>query len=510
MLKLELISPKFFVEDTTTYHFMLKAERLLDLLLDAPNIGICIVDHRNKIVEVNNTYCGIYEYNREELINQSFTVLKPKNYRDRAHLSYQGYMEGGQRNNVRQILTKKGNSKSVQLSISNTEDESGRPFQVYSVVEVPSASHKVTRTVADSQIAESVKTALLRVSPEGTIRYANSHARTLFCLPAGTNKLYNELTYYTEEGTRKLRLTDFLNEQRFLDNQEILLERVGHVPLWAQLSAATVMHDGHEVCFDVALVSLEAQKLKERKLKREVEDLKATNKHLDHFVYGATHDLKAPLASLSGLLHIMRRESDPEQKELFMQMMEKSIHRLNEFIREIVDYSRNANQELKSEKVYFEPLIKEIFESMEHMENAGKISQFVSVEQPQPFYTDSHRLKVVLNNLISNAYKYSSTHRRDSFIRVSVNVDQQQASLRIEDNGQGIGKDHIEKIFEMFFRASEGQGGSGLGLYIVKETLDKMQGSIHVVSEQGKGTCFVVSLPSVSQERPRKQLDLGI
>ena len=489
---------------------MLKAERLLDSLLNATNIGICIVDHRNKIAEVNDTYCQIYEYNREELVNQSFSILKPENYREKAQLYYQGYMEGNLQQNLKQIQTRNGTYKSVQISVDTAEDESGQRFRIFSLVEVKTPGISSAQRVSDSQIADTVKTAILRVNTEGKIRYANLQARTLFGLPAGISKLQNELTYFTDEHTRRLLLITLLNEQRFLDNLEVLIERPEYAPIWGKLSAATVMHENNEVCFDITFVSLEAQKLKERKLNREVEDLKAANKHLDHFVYGATHDLKAPLASLSGLLHIMRRESDPEQKEMFMEMMEKSIHRLNEFIREIVDYSRNANQALKSEEVYFEPLIREVFESMEHMENADKIRQFVSVDQSCPFYTDTHRLKVVLSNLVSNAYKYSSVHRRDAFIRLSVRSDEKQATIRIEDNGQGIDKNHIEKIFEMFFRASEGNGGSGLGLYIVKETLDKMHGSIHVVSDQGKGTCFVVMLPSVGQKSSKNQLDLGI
>lgn len=488
---------------------MLKAERLLDSLLNATNIGICIVDDHNKIIEVNDTYSQIYEYEKEELINQPYAILKPENYRKKARLYYQGYMEGSHKKNLKQILTRNGNYKSVQISVDNAEDDLGQQFRIFSIVEVQPSNARSTQKAADAHIADSVKTAILRINTEGQIRYANQHARILFCLPAGISKLQNELTYLTDEHTRRLSMTSLLNEQRFLDNLEVLLERTEHAPIWGKLSAATVMHENDEVCFDITFISLEAQKLKERKLNRAVEDLKAANKQLDRFVYGATHDLKAPLASLSGLLNIMRKETDPQQKEVFMEMMEKSIHRLNEFIREIVDYSRNANQKLKSEEVEFDKLLREVFESMEYMENADKIKQLIDVDQAFPFHTDPHRLKVVLNNLISNAFKYSSVHRRDAFVRVSVRVDEKQATIRIEDNGQGIDKDHIEKIFDMFFRASEMQGGSGLGLYIVKETLDKMHGSIHVVSKHGKGTSFVINLPS-GRMNSRKQLELGI
>ena len=488
---------------------MFKAERLLESLLKMSGLGICIVDYHNKIIEVNDTCCQIYEYEKKELINQSFSTLKPDNFRERAHLSYQRFIEGGSQNNVTQILTKKGNRKSVHLSISEAEDEDGHPLKVYSIVEVGSFNTPSTQKEGLPKLADSVTTGILRITTDGSICFANPHARRLLYLPAGIGQINNEVSIFSEQGTRKLRMIDLLNEQRFLDNEEVLLDRAEHAPLWLLISATTVMDNEGEVCFDVTLVNLENQKLKERKLKKKVEELKATNQHLDHFVFGATHDLKAPLASLSGLLQIMRIEPDPEQKEAFIQMMEKSINRLNEFIREIVDYSRNANQNLKSELIDFEVLINEVFESMEHMEKAAEIEKSLTIDQSQPFYTDTHRLKVVLNNLISNAHKYSSTQRRNPFIRVSVRADRYQATIKIEDNGQGIDQKHIEKIFEMFFRATDGQGGSGLGLYIVKETLDKLKGTVHVVSELSKGTSFVIHLPSVPPLDSKKQLDLG-
>ena len=80
----------------------------------------------------------------------------------------------------------------------------------------------------------------------------------------------------------------------------------------------------------------------------------------------------------------------------------------------------------------------------------------------------------------------------------------------VKDNGQGIAEKHLDKIFNMFYRASEGGGGSGLGLYIVKETVDKLNGKIQVLSELGKGTSFSIVLPTVSDESAEAQMKLGI
>lgn len=489
---------------------MLNADRLLNSIMQGAHLGICIVDHRNHIVDVNDTFCKIYNYDKEELIGHSFIRLQPQNFRDRARLEYQNYVEGKQAWQQKSILTREGRQKAVYADFAQTEDASGNIRKVYTVLEVPNADLHKSNAEPAHQVGDQVKTGLLRLSSEGELLYANAFARSLLFIPVGVRKIDIEVTHFSEERGRKLNLLALLTQERQLDNREMLVERPDHAPIWVLASAAAVINEDDQLCFDVSLVNLEERKRQERQLHKKIDDLNAANKRLDHFVYGATHDLKAPLASLSGLLYIMRRETDPAQQALFMDMMEKSIRRLNEFIREIVDYSRNANQELKREEIQFLPLLEEIFESMEYMENAHKIRRIIHVEQEHAFYTDPHRLKVVLNNLISNAYKYSSTHRRDCYIKVSVNVGTDKATIRIEDNGQGIDKNHIDKVFDMFFRASEGKGGTGLGLYIVKETLDKMNGAIHVVSELGKGSCFVITLPSAGDSSPRKQLDLGI
>ncbi|MDF9795799.1 PAS domain S-box-containing protein [Catalinimonas alkaloidigena] len=498
---------------------MIRTERLLDTLIGAANLGMCVVDDRNKIIDVNEFFCAIYEYEREELINKSYSILQPESYRARASLYYQNYIEGHQKSGLRQIISKNGTRKNVYSFTANTVDEEGNKLKVFNVVEAtePSEISKeapstpLQTSTQEVVIGNNVKTGILRCSQEGELQYANPHARTLLFLPAGSKSLHNEVTVYKGQHSRKLTLVQLLNEERFVDNQSLLIERPDHPPFWAVLSASTTITDEGQVCFDITIVSLEDQKLLERKLNKRIEELKNSNKSLDHFVYGATHDLKAPLASISGLINILKREQDFSQRELYIQMMEKSVHRLNEFIKEIVDYSRNANQDLKHDHIEFQPLVEEIFESMAHLENAAKIRPVIQVEQDYPFLTDAHRLKVVLNNLVSNAYKYSSTHRRDCFIEVKVKVSPVKATIHVKDNGQGIGESHIEKIFDMFFRASEGQTGTGLGLYIVKETLDKMQGSIHVVSELGQGTSFVVNIPSASTfGSNEKQMKLDI
>jgi signal transduction histidine kinase len=109
--------------------------------------------------------------------------------------------------------------------------------------------------------------------------------------------------------------------------------------------------------------------------------------------------------------------------------------------------------------------------------------------------TDRSRLKVVLNNIIGNALKYSSPQKEEQLISIAANFEGNNLKVLIEDNGIGIATEHQPKIFDMFYRASEKSQGSGLGLYIVRETLDKLNGKIEVSSSLGNGSRFRLEIP---------------
>lgn len=227
------------------------------------------------------------------------------------------------------------------------------------------------------------------------------------------------------------------------------------------------------------------------------EDLTKLNAELDRFVYSASHDLRAPIASLLGLIEVARLEKNMDNMGRLLDMQKKSLQRLDHFIKDIVDHSRNMRLQEESEPVNFKEIIEGTFEHLQFMENAGRIKQLVTVHQEAPFYTSLSRLEIVLNNLISNAMKYADLRKPESLIEVRVKVNATSAEIRVIDNGEGIPTDAKPKIFEMFYRASANGMGSGLGLYIVKEAIQKLNGSISVHSEYGKGAEFLVEIPNL-------------
>ena len=330
---------------------------------------------------------------------------------------------------------------------------------------------------------------------DGELMAMNASAKKLLGL-AGTSVLDREVVVLRRGTSQRMSLIRLLQKNTLLTNQEVLVEHAHYEPIWLSINAQRHQTEQGESYFLVCVVNISPQKELEEDLQEQVETLTQENHQLELFTYRATHDLKAPLSSLLGLVDILRLEQTTDQQEGYLQMMEKSIHRLNDFIRDIVDYAKNANDDIRREPIDFHELVADVLESLGHMEHAEEIEKTITIQQKHEFFSDEHRLERILENLISNAYKYSSTHRRESYVQVEVKVSPQRAHIEVRDNGQGIDPIHQDKIFTMFYRASEQGTGSGLGLYLVKDTIEKMGGTIKVSSAVGQGTCFTVDLPA--------------
>ncbi|MBX2897585.1 MAG: HAMP domain-containing histidine kinase [Cyclobacteriaceae bacterium] len=224
--------------------------------------------------------------------------------------------------------------------------------------------------------------------------------------------------------------------------------------------------------------------------------LTKTNQELDRFVYSASHELRAPLTSLLGLVDIASRSSEAIEVKQCHQMMTERIHNLDMLIKEIIDFSRNTRVEIQLENIVLRPFVEQLTEELKFMAVADKVQVQLIIDPHLEIKTDKARLQVILNNLISNAFKYVDLQKQSREIKISAVLQNKQLLLTIADNGIGISKEYHKKIFDMFFRASVQSSGSGLGLYIVQDIVTRLHGSIRVESVAGEGSTFVLMLPA--------------
>lgn len=232
----------------------------------------------------------------------------------------------------------------------------------------------------------------------------------------------------------------------------------------------------------------------EEQISRQVEDVKKLNKELDSFVYSASHDLKAPLASLRGLLSLAQQEKDASMVKLYFSKMEATITQSESFIKNITDYSKNVRTDLNPVAIELQPLIEDLFSNLSFVNGHEDIKLHLQLEC-KTIVADGNRMQAVLGNLLSNALKYSDPGKSERWIKITSREDGEKYYLTVEDNGIGVSPEHLPHLFEMFYRASEQSSGSGLGLYIVSESLQRMGASIKAESEPGKGTKFQVQIP---------------
>jgi len=238
------------------------------------------------------------------------------------------------------------------------------------------------------------------------------------------------------------------------------------------------------------------RKMAEDKLLKTNQELSKRNTELDNFVYSVSHDLRAPIASVLGLINLARKDKDLAMKNVYLEKINNSALQQDSFIREILDQSRNSRLEVKKDEILFEPLIDETFNQLKFATSTGTaVEKIVHVKQDGSFYSDRWRLKVILNNIISNSIRYRNGH--DPVIKVNVDITDHKATVEIEDNGRGIPPEHLQNVYQMFYRATDDGAGSGLGLYIVKETMDKLHGLINIESEEGKGTKVKLEIPEL-------------
>ena len=234
----------------------------------------------------------------------------------------------------------------------------------------------------------------------------------------------------------------------------------------------------------------------ERKLAQQNFEFKKINQELDNFVYSVSHQIRSPLTSLLGLINIAKIDTPNKTRE-YLDLMQASIENLDHTVHEINDYSRNARLEIKVEKISFHKIWDEIIGDYSFGKRLNTFNIVKNIEESGNFYSDATRIKVIISNIFSNSIKFNDLEKEESTISIDIKMQKQMARIVITDNGEGIEQEALSKIFDMFYRASQSARGAGLGLYVVKEIVNKLNGKIAVESRLGNGSKFIIELPSL-------------
>jgi PAS domain S-box-containing protein len=221
-------------------------------------------------------------------------------------------------------------------------------------------------------------------------------------------------------------------------------------------------------------------------------ELNRVNTELDNFTYHASHDLRAPLATILGLVNLARLE--PESVNTSLKMIEERVKHLDVLLKDLTSVSYNNKSEIESYEFNFKDEVDFIIS--ENVMANRSVAVNVDIDQDHPYFTDPIRFRTILRNLISNAFTYKRPDSDIHVIDLKVRVEPTHVAVQLKDNGQGIDWSLKDRVWDMFFRATTRSTGTGLGLYIVRSMVEKLKGNISFESTANNGTTFLLAVPN--------------
>jgi PAS domain S-box-containing protein len=497
-------------------------------------------DANGNIIFANDKFCEISGYKREELLGVNHRILKSGKQSDALHLNMMKTISTGGIFKGNLLNKKKGGKEFywVDATIMPFKDLDGKiikyvsiRFDITAEVEQKEALTKQAEALRVSEedlqninVELEVRSAKDLIGSENRFRSLFDNApQCMLVVDLNSEKIVNAnksavalFKYSTDDlfkmGPRELSpewQPDGIASDTKI-NADIEMLRKGEMVIkeWLFKDASgndilaemsiIMPSDTDKFQVYVNIVDVTEKSIIKEKLRQQLEELKKTNSELDRFVYSASHDLRSPLKSLLGLSNMIIDDISPDDRSQLehMSMMQSSIIKLDNFIEDILDYSRNARKEVKKKAIDFEQTIDEIRNNLAHMDGANTIELKLEINQKMEFISDRARVNMIFSNLISNAIKYKDNSKESPFIAINVDCNYDFATISIEDNGIGIDEKNLDRIFDMFYRATKASTGSGLGLYIAKEAIEKVNGSIKIKSKLTHGTQVSIRIPN--------------
>ncbi|MCU0442262.1 MAG: hybrid sensor histidine kinase/response regulator [Bacteroidia bacterium] len=314
----------------------------------------------------------------------------------------------------------------------------------------------------------------------------NNNIQVILCdqrMPTVTGVAYFEKVRLTHPTCVRMLITGFSDIESVIE-----AINVGHIfryikKPWVDTDIKSAIEEAYR--FYLATSMLEIK----------LTELQRAYQELNKFAYTVAHDFKGPVNSIKGALEVLAQEHQLQQNEL-LKLIIASSEKLQEFIDSMFDYYRLNQGELVIEDINAEDLAnyyKELHALQAELDN---IAYTFTIKQLQPFRSDLHKLKIILNNIIGNAFKYLRQDEPQKTIAVSITIENENACIQVTDNGIGIDPQYLDSIFDMFYRANTHAPGSGFGLYNVKDAVAKLGGQINVTSTPNLGSQFTVTIPT--------------
>jgi PAS domain S-box-containing protein len=340
-----------------------------------------------------------------------------------------------------------------------------------------------------AQLFQNLPMAVVMLNDSGKVEQVNKGFEEMFgySLADLKNKSINDFIVPAELHHEGIDLNNLITSNRVVSVETIRRHRNGNI--------VNVILYGVPVMLDNQTIGIYGVYVNITDRKRVEEELKIRNTELDNFVYKVSHDLRAPLSSILGLVNLARLPGNTDNPMDYIDIIGDKVQHLDHFISDVLSHSKNLKMDVSTNKVDLRKIIDSTFNDLSYLDGAKEVIRNVRIEGID-LYSDPWRISEIFRNLISNSIKYRKLDDTIPEVSIKIHIDHLRADISFHDNGIGIDETNLVKIFEMFYRATEQSDGSGIGLYIVKNAIDKLGGQIVVASRPLEGTRFNIVLPN--------------
>ncbi len=225
-------------------------------------------------------------------------------------------------------------------------------------------------------------------------------------------------------------------------------------------------------------------------------ELTSAKSIIDNFIRCCSHTLKSPVSSIEGLVMIAERHANEEEVNHCLSMIQKCATSLQEMIHKLEEYTIVQKRELDQEEILANDLVELVVNEFEHDIEEKSIFVSTNVAQSTKWVSDMRCSYIILRNLIGNAIQFIDANKKLNRVNIKVDVAPSVIIVEVWDNGIGIPDKETSRVFEPFHRSSSQSKGSGLGLFLVKGAVDKLNATIDTKSAEKVGTLFHVTIPN--------------
>lgn len=491
-------------EKKDTENKLLEREQRLSSIANSQSSYLLRSDLEGRFTYMNDACLVKYGYQESELLGKHFSLITdPDDVRTCAALSEECMKNPGENRSLQiRGINKQRDYFWTEWEFVAIRDSSGEVSEMQGVGRDISEEIRTQGLLEEtSQMAHVGGWELTSLTQN--LSWTDETYRIHDLPPNSAVSLRKAIRFYHPEHQMviKYAIKQLITQGEHFDLELKMITQKGR-EIWVRTQGQREASHGNFIRIYGVIQDITERKVTEERVLQSNDKLKKINRELDRFVYSASHDLRAPLTSIIGLINLSRMEDVPPVILEYLGLMKKSADKLDNFIQDLTNFSRNSRTEIKHECIDFQEMVDTIFEQHKFMDEDKQVELHSKIDQTADFYSDGNRLQVMFSNIISNAVKYNNSRADQALVEIEIAVDAERAKVRISDNGIGIGEEHLDRIFEMFYRATNERQGSGLGLYIVKETIEKLNGEVEVSSEQGVGTAFTFIIPNTPPSNP--------